>query len=77
MCSIGRKSSPSSTGQYSSGGTSRRMQTSAARKPSQNSHCGISSLLAQQVELGVERVEVFGRERAGVGRRRVGQSARR
>ena len=48
MCSIGLKSSPSSTGQYSSGGTGRRMHTSAARKPSQNSHCGISSLCSRK-----------------------------
>ena len=43
MCAIGRNASPSSTGQYSSAGSGRRMHTSAARKPSQNSHWGISS----------------------------------
>ncbi len=35
--------SPSSMGSHSAAGTSRRVQISAVRKPSQNSHCGISS----------------------------------
>src|SRR5438105_3051912 len=47
MCAIGLNSSPSSTGQYSSGAIARREHTSAARKPSQNSHCGISSLCSR------------------------------
>ena len=35
--------SPSSMGSHSAAGTERRVQTSAVRKPSQNSHCGTSS----------------------------------
>ena len=35
--------SPSSMGRYSAGAMGRRLQISAVMKPSQNSHCGISS----------------------------------